>query len=172
VIVAMDGEDKIREVNAADACAIAAIYNWSIDNTTVTFEVAAVSVATIKPRIAPAGGSDPWLVLERAGQILGYAYAMPWKARAAYGRTKETSVYVHHSHGGRGIGRALMIVLVEKIRCKPIHVLIAGITLPNPASIALHERLGFVPIGEFAQVGFKFDRYIDVGYWQLLMENT
>lgn len=168
----MQGEDKIREVNETDAYAIAAIYNWYIENTTVTFEVAPVSVAAMRQRIAAAGDSDSWLVLERAGQILGYAYAMPWKTRAAYGRTKETSVYVQHEHNGQGIGRALMTALVDKVRGKPIHVLIAGITLPNPASIALHVRLGFVPIGEFAQVGFKFDRYIDVGYWQLLMENT
>jgi phosphinothricin acetyltransferase len=161
---------KIREVSVSDAPDIAGIYNWYIENTSVTFEMEPVTAAVMAERIEQAGPQDPWIVFEKANHVLGYAYAAPWKSRAAYAQAKETSVYVHHKFGGQGIGLALMKNLIDKIRSEPIHVLIAGITLPNSASVALHEKLGFTPVGQFVQVGYKFDQYIDVGYWQLLME--
>lgn len=161
---------EIREVSVSDATDIAGIYNWYIENTSVTFEMEPVTAAVMAERIEQAGPHDPWIVFENANHVLGYAYAAPWKSRAAYAQAKETSVYVHHKFGGQGIGLALMKNLIDKIRSEPIHVLIAGITLPNSASVALHEKLGFTPVGQFVQVGYKFDQYIDVGYWQLLME--
>ena len=165
-------EYQIRAVSLTDVPAIANIYNWYVANTTVTFEVEPVSENTMVQRVKESGDSNPWIVLESAGQILGYAYVSPWKSRAAYAQAKETSVYIHHDFNGRGFGLALMAKLIDKARSEPIHVLIAGITLPNEASVALHEKLGFSHIGRFSEVGFKFDQYIDVGYWQLLIGNT
>ena len=167
-----DTEAQIREVTSADAPSIVSIYNWYVENSSTTFEVERVTVDAMAIRIQNAGQSNPWIVIEKSGQLLGYAYAAPWKPRAAYAQAKETSVYVRHDAGGQGLGLALMQNLIDKVRNKPIHVLIAGITLPNPASVALHEKLGFSPVGQFKQVGYKFDQYIDVGYWQLLLENT
>jgi L-amino acid N-acyltransferase YncA len=81
-------------------------------------------------------------------------------------------VYIHQEFAGRGAGLKLMRILIDKIRSEPIHVLIAGIALPNDVSVALHEKLGFHHVGTFSEVGYKFKQYIDVGYWQLIMDNT
>jgi len=107
--------------------------------------------------------------LEIEGEIVAYAYVSPWNKRAGYRRSKETSVYVHKDHHGNGIGLQLMQALIDEIRNKPVHVLIAGIALPNEASIRLHEKLGYKKIGQFDQVGMKFEKLIDVGYWQLIL---
>lgn len=160
----------IRKVVSADRKAIAEIYNWYILNSAATFEVEAVSDSDMAKRITQADEDNPWLVAERNGEVVGYAYATPWKARAAYRQSKETSVYVHHEKFGGGVGETLMKSLMEELVHKPIHVLIAGITLPNVASIALHEKLGFQAVGEFKDVGYKFGKYINVGYWQHIMD--
>lgn len=101
--------------------------------------------------------------------MLGYAYAGPWKARAAYARTVETSVYVAVDASGQGLGRCLYAALIQRLQDAGMHALISGISLPNPASVALHESFGFAHVGNFRQVGHKFGRWIDVGYWQLLL---
>ncbi len=161
----------IRDVCLSDAAAIARIYNWYIGNTTVTFEVEPVSDAVMAQRITQAEPNNPWIVLELDSEIIGYAYVTPWKARAAYRQAKETSVYIQPEFAGRGAGLELMRTLIDKIRSEPIHILIAGITLPNDASVALHEKLGFYHVGKFSEVGYKFKQRIDVGYWQLILEN-
>lgn len=109
----------------------------------------------------------PWLVIEEAGVLAGYARASPWKTRPAYRHTVEGSVYVDSRFQRRGHGRRVYEALLAELRSREVHVVLAGIALPNPASIALHERLGFAPAGLMREVGWKFGRWIDVGYWAL-----
>ena len=109
----------------------------------------------------------PWLVIEEAGVLAGYARASPWKTRPAYRHTVEGSVYVDPPFQRRGHGRRVYEALLAELRGREVHVVLAGIALPNPASIALHESLGFAPSGVMREVGWKFGRWIDVGYWAL-----
>lgn len=159
----------IRSATSADAESIAAIYNWYIDNTHHTFEEAALSEQDMLLRIEKGGKTSPWFVIEQDGNIIGYTYAASWKTRTAYRFTRETSVYLQHDCFGQGWGKKLYQHLIDEMRNTPVHVLIAGIALPNEASIALHESLGFKKIGQFIEVGSKFDEFIDVGYWQLTL---
>lgn len=160
----------IQNVTVNDAAAIAAIYNPYIANTCVTFETDAVSAQDMRARIAEACDSQlPWLVATDRGSVVGYAYASRWKGRCAYRHSAESTVYLNQSSWGQGIGRALYTALVDRLRAQGIHAVIGGIALPNDASIALHERLGFEKVAHFKQVGFKQDHWIDVGYWQLLL---
>jgi len=168
----MAGESLVlRDAVPADAGAIAAIYNVHVRGTIVTFEVDEVDAAEMARRIAEVQARDlPWLVADVDGAVLGYAYAGPWKPRAAYARTVETSIYIDASACGRGMGRRLYAALIERLRALGMHVAIGGASLPNAASVALHEALGFEPVGVFRDVGFKLGDWIDVGYWQLRLE--
>jgi phosphinothricin acetyltransferase len=114
----------------------------------------------------------PWIVAERAGKVLGYAYASKWKGRCAYRFSVESTVYLDVAQTGQGIGAQLYQALIAAIRASSMHAVIGGIALPNAASIALHERLGFKKVGHFEQVGYKQGRWVDVGYWQLLLTAT
>ena len=159
---------EIRPAGESDAAALAAIYNHYIDNTVVTFETDRVGARQMGQRVKETAASSlPWLVAVRAGQLVGFAYASRWKGRCAYRYSVESTVYLDHAETGRGLGAPLYGALIEAIRAEGMHSVIAGIALPNDASIKLHERLGFIKIGQFAEVGNKFDRWIDVGYWQL-----
>jgi len=157
----------IRKADIGDSAAIADIYNWYIDNTCVTFEEVPVSAADMGQRMQQGEAHCPWFVLEEDGAVLGYAYATFWKARSAYKLSRETTIYLHRDAIGDGRGYRLYRHLIDDLRPSPIHVLVAGIALPNAASVALHEKLGFRKAGQFAEVGRKFDQYIDVGYWQM-----
>jgi L-amino acid N-acyltransferase YncA len=160
----------IRPAVESDADAIARIYNHYVLNTTVTFEEDPVSPAGMAARIAEVeGASLPWLVLEQDGQVLGYAYASKWKGRCAYRYSVETTVYLAPDQGGRGYGTRLYEELFARLRERGLHAAIGGIALPNPASVALHERMGMSKVAHFKEVGFKFGRWIDVGYWEKLL---
>ena len=162
----------IRDATPDDAPAIAAIYNPYVANTCITFETDAVSSEDMRTRIVEAGDAHlPWLVAIDDGALVGYAYASRWKGRCAYRHSAESTVYLDASSKGKGIGHALYTALLERLRQRGIHAVIGGIALPNEASIALHERLGFEKVAHFKQVGFKQDRWIDVGYWQRLLEH-
>ncbi len=161
--------ESIRAVTDSDAGAIAEIYNWYVLNSVISFETVAVSAEEMGRRIARVTADNPWLVLEREGRVLGYAYSTNWKSRAAYRWSKESSVYIHHEHCGNGWGRSLMQALIERLKQDDVHVLIAGISLPNEASVVLHEKLGFRQVGTFVEVGEKFERSVDVAYWQLIL---
>jgi len=159
----------IRAATAADASALCAIYNHYVKTSTITFEDVPVCADEMARRIVDVVGHLPWLVFEQEGQILGYAYATKWRARAAYRHTVESSVYVSHRHGRAGIGSGLYGALFPLLRERGVHTVIAGIALPNEASVAIHEQCGFRKIAHFSEVGRKFDQWIDVGNWQLML---
>lgn len=168
-MTAKEDAPVIRAARGDDAAAIAAIYNWYIENSVCTFEEIPLLPAEMAQRIALMEASKPWFVIEEQGRVLGYAYASIWKARAAYGRSREVTVYLDREATGRGLGGRLYAHLIDEIRKEPIHSLIASIALPNAGSVALHEGLGFTKVGQFAEVGHKFGDFVDVGYWQLLL---
>jgi L-amino acid N-acyltransferase YncA len=158
---------RVRAAAVGDAEAIARIYGHYILNTSISFEQEPVSPAEMAERMREVfGDSLPWLVAEQAAQVVGYAYAGKWKGRCAYRYSAESSVYLDPRFTGRGIGKQLYQALLAALRDRSIHVVIAGIALPNAASIALHERLGFSKVAHFKEVGYKFGQWIDVAYWQ------
>jgi phosphinothricin acetyltransferase len=160
----------IRPANARDAEAIATIYNHYIVHTPVTFETEPVSAAEMAARIHEiVQASLPWLVIEDQGVIAGYAYASKWKGRCAYRYSAETTVYLDAGTCGRGLGKRLYEALIAELQRLGFHVAIGGIALPNEASVALHETLGFEAVARFREVGFKFEQWLDVGYWQRLL---
>lgn len=162
----------IRPVSAADSDAIARIYNYYIEHTVVTFEEQSVSAADMAARIAEAQGlSLPWLVAEVEGEVAGYAYARRWRPRSAYRYSAEITIYLERGHEGRRIGTTLYSALLPLLRERGIHVAIGGVALPNDASVALHEKLGFERVATFRQVGFKHDQWVDVAYWQLVLSD-
>lgn len=162
---------QVREARDADATRIAAIYNHYVVDDIATFETEPVAAADMAARMAAVVEAGlPWLVAARDGAIAGYAYAARWRPRAAYRRSVEVSVYLAQDATGRGLGRALYERLLDALRERGVHAAIGGVALPNAASVALHERLGFVQVAHFREVGHKFGRWIDVGYWQLRLD--
>lgn len=161
----------IRQATPADAAAIVAIYNHYVLTTTVTFEEQAVTMAQMAERIAQVQADGlPWLVLEQNGEVLAYAYATKWRVRTAYRFSVESTVYVKDGITGKGIGSQLYQQLLAELKALGLHLVIGGITLPNEKSVALHEKFGFEKCGHFQQVGFKFEQWRDVGYWQKLLQ--
>ena len=160
----------VRSVQPSDAVAIARIYNYYVLNTIITFEEEPVDADEMAARLAGVASAPlPWLVVESGGEVVGYAYASPWKSRRGYRFSVESSVYLHPEHLGHGWGSLLYAALLDDLRQLPIHTVIGGVALPNAASVRLHEKLGFRKVAHFSEVGLKFGRWIDVGYWQLLL---
>ena len=159
---------KIRDATVDDAETIASIYNHYVLNTSISFEEAEVPAIEIAGRIADVHAAGlPWLVAEVDGAVAGYAYATKWRVRHAYRFSVESSVYLAPASAGKGIGSTLYRALLDRLRDGGYHLAIGGIALPNAASIALHEKLGFEKVAQFREVGFKFGSWTDVGYWQL-----
>jgi phosphinothricin acetyltransferase len=157
-----------RPATPFDAARICAIYNHYVTTTTVSFEEQAVTEPEMAQRIADVGAAGlPWLVLEIDGALAGYAYATKWRVRPAYRHSVESSVYLDQAYVGRGLGRMLYGALLERLRERGLHVAIGGIALPNDASAGLHEALDFRKVAHFSEVGKKFGRWLDVGYWEL-----
>lgn len=167
----MRAQAMTRACEAADAPRICEIYNHYVLETVVSFEEIPVTETDMAGRIERVTAHHPWLVWEEDGQIVGYAYAGPWNARAAYLHTAESTIYLAPDFTGRGIGSELYAALVTELRRRQFHCVIGAIALPNPASVALHEKLGFSKIGAVREMGFKHDRWIDVGYWQLIFQS-
>lgn len=163
----------IRAATVADADAIRRIYNHYVANTVITFEEERVSLAEMARRIeAVRAKSLPWLVDELEGAVVGYTYAAPWVARSAYRFTLETTVYLEPAATGEGRGTRLYGELLELLPATGAHSVLGVIALPNPGSVALHEKFGFVEVGHFSEVGLKFDRWIDVGMWQTRLQGS
>ncbi len=154
---------------ADDAAAIRDIYSYYVTDTSITFEIDVPSVDEMRERIIDYSKQFPWLVLEREGEIVAYAYATPFKTRAAYRWSVESSIYVHRDHCGNGTGKKLYLELFAHLKTIGVLNIIGGITLPNEASVGIHEKLGFKFVGRFPEVGFKQGKWWDVGYYQLTL---
>jgi phosphinothricin acetyltransferase len=157
---------SIRDATADDAAAIARIYNGYVLGTTITFEEEAVAADEMRARIDEThAASLPWLVAVNEG-LVGFAHASKWKGRCAYRFSAEVTVYLDERATGRGLGTRLYTELFERLRATGMHSVLAGIALPNEASVALHEKMGMTKVAHFGEVGFKLGRWVDVGYWQ------
>jgi phosphinothricin acetyltransferase len=158
----------IRPAIADDADRICTIYNHYIATTTISFEEEPVTPADMAQRIADVTSAKlPYLVMLEGDKLIGYAYATKWRVRAAYRFAVESSVYLDPDYAGKGAGTMLYEALLAELRQRDLHLVIGGIAQPNEASVRLHERLGFQKVAHFSEVGLKFGRWIDVGYWQL-----
>jgi L-amino acid N-acyltransferase YncA len=158
---------RIRAATSDDAAALAAIYAPYVTRSAVSFETEAPDAAAMRERIEAGGDVYPWLVaLGGDEEVLGYAYAAPFRTRRAYRFAVETTVYLREEAHSRGIGRALYEPLLAGLEAQGFTQAIAAIALPNPASVRLHERLGFTMAGTYRQVGWKLGAWWDVGLWQ------
>lgn len=165
----MKMKGQIRRVVPGDAGRLAEIYNQYVLRTTISFETEAVTEAEMRSRIEAISSAFPYFVYEYDGAVIGYCYAHPWKDRAAYAKTLETTVYLAQEACGQGIGEALMRRLIEECRALGFHSLIACVTAENSTSVRFHERLGFRQVSRFAEVGLKFGRWLDVVDLQLIL---
>lgn len=158
---------NIRQAGLIDASQVTEIYNHYILTSHCTFEITAIDTAEMRSRISEAlDHGFPFLVAEFENEIIGYAYARQFRPRPAYRHSAEISVYIRNDSQGRGVGTALCAKLFDAISKLDFHAVIAGIALPNDASVRLHEKFGFEKVAHFREVGFKFGKWIDVGYWQ------
>ena len=156
----------VRDATAAQAPASAAVYAPYVLGTAITFEVEPPSVAEMARRIAAARERHAWVVLEDDGRVAGYAYAGPYKERAAYRWSCEVSVYLEQGRRRGGAGRALYEALFERLAARGYRTAVAGMTLPNPASEGLHRALGFEPVGVWRRIGWKGGAWHDVAWVQ------
>jgi len=158
---------RLRDADPiADAAACAAIYAPYVTDTTITFEETPPTAADFTTRIETAQANHAWLVGEVEGVVVGYAYAGPYRPRAAYRWSCETSVYLDRDQRGSGRGREIYQGLLDRLGAMGFRMAVAGATLPNDASERLHVALGFAPIGVFRRVGYKFDTWCDVAWVQ------
>lgn len=161
----------IRSAKDDDAIDIAYIYNYYIAISHATFEIEPIDEAEMLRRIEECWYAGyPFLVCEENDEIVGYAYGRRFRVRQAYLHSVEVTVYVRPGHTERGIGKLLYESLFDELKKGDFHAIIAGISLPNEASVKLHENFGFEKVAHFREVGRKFERWIDVGYWQFMLE--
>jgi len=167
----------IRACRPQDAAQLCSIYNHYVEETAISFEQEVLTERAMARRVEEVMSHHPWLVFEEdgaggdaanaAGTILGFAYGSPWRSRAAYRHSVETTVYLDRAATGRQIGSALYAALIDRLAARGAHVLVGVIALPNDASEALHAKLGFERVGILPEIGHKFDRWVDVAYWSL-----
>jgi phosphinothricin acetyltransferase len=161
---------NIRLTTRDDIIAILGISNWAAANTPANFAVKPEELNSWLKSYDETHRKFPWLVaVGDSGDVIGFARSSPHKGRCAYAWTAEVSVYVHPEHHGRGVGKSLYEHLIPMLREQGYVTLIAGITTPNPASERLHAGCGFVRIGAFERVGWKFNKWHDVSYWQMML---
>jgi phosphinothricin acetyltransferase len=159
----------LRDACLDDAPSICEIYNHYILNSWATFEEVPVAPSEMSRRIVETTQSYPWFVCEEDGKLLGYAYARRWNERAAYRYSTEAGVYLDPTTVGKGKGSALLDALLSELRARKFHCVIGGISLPNEASVSLLLKFGFRQVAHFKETGYKFGKWIDVGYWQLML---
>ncbi|MGH7789790.1 MAG: arsinothricin resistance N-acetyltransferase ArsN1 family B [Candidatus Binatia bacterium] len=158
----------LRRATADDAAAVAAIYAPYVRDTAISFEIDPPDGAEMRRRIAAVGETYPWLIAHPAsGDPVGYAYASRHRDRAAYRWSVDVTVYVHRDAHRRGTGRALYQALLPVVAAQGYRNAYAGITLPNAASVGVHEAMGFTPVGVYRRVGWKLGAWHDVGWWAL-----
>jgi L-amino acid N-acyltransferase YncA len=161
------GPRLIREVTEEDLGGIAAIYSHYVERTYITFDTHAPSVEEWQAKLQAAGEQNhPWLLSEADGVLHGYAITFPFKPKPAYRFTLETSIYLDPETVGKNLGRGLCEGSLQEASARGFHLAVAGIALPNPRSVALHESLGFTPVGMLKEVGHKLGDWRDVGWWQ------
>jgi L-amino acid N-acyltransferase YncA len=158
---------KIRFARPEDAADIVAVYGPYCDGSVISFELTAPTVEQMRERIDRITQQFPWLVCEIDGQVAGYVYACPHRERAAYRWAVDVAVYIATQHHRRGIGQALYSVLFQILRAQGYFKAYAGVTLPNAGSVGLHEAVGFRPLVIYRGVGYKFGKWLDVGWWEL-----
>ncbi len=157
----------IRLATMEDLPGVLAISNWAAEHTAANFALEPETPESWQQDWCETHERFPWLVAADEGRaVIGFAKAAPWKGRCAYNWSAETTVYVHPDHHGRGLGRTLCEKLVLILKAQGYRTLLGGITVPNPASVRLHESLGFRRVALLEQVGWKFGRWHDVGYWE------
>ena len=165
----MSDDIVVRDTTEADVPAILDIYNHYVLNSIATFDI---EPKTLEDRLAWFRETKPphrVFVAEDGGEVVGFASLKPFRTRAAYRFTAEDSVYLHHERCGRGAGTRLIRRVVDAAREGGFHTLIAGVSLPNEASVRLHESAGFTLVGVEREVGYKFERWIDVAWLQLML---
>jgi len=169
--MSLQEEEMIKEVTFDNIQQICDIYNHYIQNTIITFEENPVSYKEMKKRIVEIISSLPFFVYTENEEIIGYTYASKWKGRrCAYRFSVEATIYLKAGKLGKGIGTKLYTALLNDLRKRNIHAVIGGIALPNQESQHLHEKFGFKKVAHFTEVGYKFNQWIDVGYWELLLK--
>lgn len=159
---------EIRNVKPEDAAQVAEVYNYYIKNTHQTFETEPLTAEEMLTRINETTEKYPFLVAEEDGEIFGYACAAQFRLREAYAYSAEVSVYVKNAAKQKGIGTQLYEKLFDQLAETNIHAMVAGISLPNDASVNFHEKMGFSKVAHFRQIGYKLGRWVDVGYWELI----
>ncbi len=162
----------VRMARESDGDAVSAIYRPWVENTAVSFELEPPSGEEMARRIRLTSSHAPWLICEGTGGVWGYAYASKHRDRAAYQWSVDVAVYVNQQRRRSGVGRALYQSLFALLRLQGFIAAHAGITLPNPASIGLHEALGFRRIATYPAVGYKLGSWHDVGWWQLRLRDS
>jgi L-amino acid N-acyltransferase YncA len=160
----------LRLAQDADVDAITEIYRPIVESTAISFETSAPDRTEMSRRVRDTLESYPWLVCEIDGVVAGYAYATRHRLREAYQWSVDTSVYIESAYRRRGLGRGLYESLFAILEAQGFFNAYAGIALPNPSSVALHESVGFEGIGVFRRVGYKLDRWHDVGWWQRTLQ--
>ncbi len=166
----MNERVSIRPATGEDVEQIVEIYNHYVLNSTITFEEAPVDAPEMARRIFDVRSIPlPWLVATSDSDVVGYAYASKWRARAAYRFSTEATVYLRAGHVHKGIGSELYRHLIAALQAAGVHAVIGGVALPNDPSLRLHEKLGFEKVAHFREVGFKFGRWIDVTYWERIL---
>ncbi|AUP78149.1 GNAT family N-acetyltransferase [Flavivirga eckloniae] len=157
----------IRPLNIKDTQQLLDIYNYYVLNSIVTFDDEALSLETFKEKITRINDDYPFIVFEEHDEILGYAYGSKWRPKPAYKHTVESTVYVKHDALGKQIGSKLYTELLSQLKAQNYHIVLGGLTLPNDPSVKLHEKFGFEKVAHFKEVGLKFNKWLDVGFWQL-----
>jgi len=157
----------IRNVQIEDAQELLDIYNYYVVNTVITFDLEALSLDAFKEKITTVSTDYPFIVYEENSEILGYAYGSKFRPKPAYNNTVESTVYLKHGTQGKQIGSKLYNELLFLLKQKNVHVVLGVLTLPNEASVKLHEKFGFKEVAHLKEVGLKFGEWQDVGFWQL-----
>jgi phosphinothricin acetyltransferase len=165
----LKGRITIRSADQQDTEKMLEIYAPYILDSTVSFETEVPTLEEFGQRVLYYQEKLPWLVCEINDYLAGYAYATDHRQRKAYEVTKELSVYVHKDYRKLGIGTGLYIALIEILKAQGVSNVLAGITLPNTESVRFHESIGFKPVGVYHNIGYKFGKYHDTGWWELLL---
>lgn len=157
----------IRDFKAKDTKQLLDIYNYYVLNTIVTFDIEPLTLKAFTKKLTRINKDYPCIVFEEKNEILGYAYGSKWRPKPAYKQTVEATVYLKNGEQGKQIGSRLYRKLLDLLELEGYHIVLGGLTLPNDASVKLHEKFGFKQVAHFKEVGRKFDTWLDVAFWQL-----